>query len=120
MHKNTWYWLAWAAIAAVALLGLARATVGRIALDDAYITYRYAVNLAETGALVYNPTQPENAFATTAPAYAILLAGLHRLGADIPAAAAIGVLGILLAAWALGDALRQASQASGLLAGGLG
>lgn len=115
MHKNTWYWLAWAAIAAVALLGLARATVGRIALDDAYITYRYAVNLAETGALVYNPTQPENAFATTAPAYAILLAGLHRLGADIPAAAAIGgVLGILLAAWALGDALRRASQASGL------
>lgn len=115
MRKRFWYWLAWTILAAAALLGLARGYVGHIALDDAYITYRYAQNLAETGALVYNPTQPENAFATTAPAYAVLLAGLHRLGADIPWIAAIGsALGILLAAWALGDALRRAGQASGL------
>lgn len=115
MRKISWYWLAWAAIAAAVLLGLARAYVGSIALDDAYITYRYARHLAETGALVYNPAQPENAFATTAPAYAVALAGLHRLGADIPWTAAIGgVLGILLAAWALGDTLRRASRASGL------
>lgn len=115
MRKNTWYWLAWAAIAAAVLLGLARAYVGSIALDDAYITYRYASNLAQTGALVYNPTRPENAFATTAPAYAILLAGLSRLGAQIPASAAIGsVLGILLAAWALGDGLARAGRASKL------
>jgi len=115
MRKSFWYWLAWAILAAAALLGLARGYVGHIALDDAYITYRYAQNLAETGALVYNPAQPENAFATTAPVYAVLLAGLQRLGADIPWIAAIGgALGILLAAWALGDALRRAGQASGL------
>ncbi|MEI2689410.1 MAG: hypothetical protein V9H69_06750 [Anaerolineae bacterium] len=128
MRKSFWYWLAWAILAAAALLGLARGYVGRIALDDAYITYRYAQNLAGTGALVYNPAQPENAFATTAPAYAVLLAGLHRLGADIPWVAAIGgALGILLAAWALGDALRRAGQdsrlpwpqAAGLTAGAL-
>ena len=127
-RKNTWYWLAWAAIIAATLVGLARAYVGSIALDDAYITYRYARNLAETGALVYNPGQPENAFATTAPAYAVALAGLNRLGADIPWIAALGgVLGIVLAAWALGDGLRRASRASGfpwpeatgLAAGGL-
>lgn len=125
---NTWYWLAWAAIIVTTLVGLARTYVGSIALDDAYITYRYARNLAETGALVYNPEQPENAFATTAPAYAVTLAGLNRLGADIPWIAALGgVLGILLAAWTLGDGLRRASRASGfpwpdatgLAAGGL-
>ncbi len=56
------------------------------------------------------------------------LAGLHRLGADIPWSAALGgVLGILLAAWALGDALTRAARtshfpwpaATGLTAGGL-
>ncbi|MFZ2361107.1 MAG: hypothetical protein WA040_17330, partial [Anaerolineae bacterium] len=103
MRKPYWTWLIWIALAAAVLLWLARAYVGRIALDDAYITYRYARHLAEAGTLRYNLAQPENAFATTAPAYAVALAGLHRLGADIPWTAAVaGVLGILLAAWALG------------------
>lgn len=128
MRKPYWTWLIWIALAAAVLLWLARAYVGRIALDDAYITYRYARHLAEAGTLLYNLTQPENAFATTAPAYAVALAGLHRLGADIPWTAAVaGVLGILLAAWALGDALARAARSShfawpaatGLAAGGL-
>lgn len=128
MRKIYWYWLGWLALAAIVLLWLASSYAGSIALDDAYITYRYARHLAETGKLVYNLAQPENAFATTAPAYAVTLAGLHRLGADIPWSAAIGgVLGILLAAWALGDALTRAARASafpwpaatGLAAGGL-
>jgi len=128
MRKTHWTWLIWIALAAAALLWLARAYVGRIALDDAYITFRYARHLAEAGTLLYNLAQPENAFATTAPAYAVALAGLHRLGADIPWSAAVGgVLGILLAAWALGDALTRAARSShfpwpaatGLAAGGL-
>jgi hypothetical protein len=128
MRRTHWYWLTWAVIAAAAALWLARSYVGRIALDDAYITYRYARHLAETGELVYNLTQAENAFATTAPAYAVTLAGLHRLGADIPLAAAlVGALGILLAAWSLGDALFRAARdsrfrwpaATGLVAGAL-
>ena len=128
IRQSGWYWLTWAVIALVVVIWLARSYVGSIALDDAYITYRYAVNLAELGQLVYNLEAPENAFATTAPAYAILLAGLHRLGADIPWIAAIlGALGILATAWALGDAVFRATRDSeftwpgptGLVAGGL-
>ena len=69
MRKTHWTWLLWIALAAAALLWLARAYVGRIALDDAYITFRYARNLAETGTLLYNLAQPENAFATTCLLY---------------------------------------------------
>lgn len=115
-------------IALAAGLWLARVYVSSIALDDAYITYRYARHLAEAGQLVYNLEQPEGAFATTAPGYAIVLAGFHLLGADIPrTASAMAALGILVAAWALGDALFRATRdsrfpwprATGIVAGGL-
>ena len=61
MRKPYWTWLIWIALAAAVLLWLARAYVGRIALDDAYITDRYARHLAEAGTLRYNLAQPENA-----------------------------------------------------------
>jgi hypothetical protein len=55
-------------------------------VDDAYITFRYARNLAEGAGLVYNTG--ERVLGTSAPLFAVLLAGLHRLtGAPIPALA---------------------------------
>lgn len=55
--------------------------------DDAFITYRYAEHLAAGLGLVYNPGAPwEPVLGTTAPGYAVLLAGLVRLGADVVAA----------------------------------
>ena len=52
--------------------------------DDAFITYRYAQNLATGAGLVYNPGAPwEPVLGTTTPTYALLLAGLGWLGFDI-------------------------------------
>jgi len=45
-------------------------------LDDSFITFRYAQNLAAGHGLVYNPG--DTTLSTTAPLYAILLAGLSH------------------------------------------
>lgn len=59
---------------------------GEVGLDDVFITYRYAQNLAEGQGFVFNPG--ERVFGTTAPGFALLLAGVHRLsGLSIPASA---------------------------------
>jgi arabinofuranosyltransferase len=73
--------LAFVAPALVALL--ARLLTGPHPIDDAYITFRYARNLAEGLGLVYNPG--EWVLGTTTPLWAILLACGYRLGAtDLP------------------------------------
>ncbi len=51
--------------------------------DDAYITFRYARNLAEGHGLVYHPG--EWVMGTTTPAFALLQSGLHVLGLPLPA-----------------------------------
>lgn len=57
----------------VALAGLAVGLVATpISYDDAWITYRYAYNLAAGQGFVYNPG--EHVFGTSAPGFAILLA----------------------------------------------
>jgi len=49
--------------------------------DDAFITFRYARNLAEGLGLFYNPGASwEPILGTTTPGYALLLAGFHALG----------------------------------------
>lgn len=62
--------------------------------DDAFITYRYARNLAGGLGLVFNPGEPwEPVLGTTTPLYALLLAGLAALGADLVRASfAVNVL----------------------------
>ena len=53
------------------------------ALDDAFITYRYARNVADGHGLVFHPGQA--VLGTSTPGYAFLLAGLHQLsGLSIP------------------------------------
>jgi len=62
---------------------LARLLTGPHPIDDAYITFRYARNLAEGLGLVYNPG--EWVLGTTTPVWAVLLACGYRLGAtDMP------------------------------------
>ncbi|MEM7048294.1 MAG: hypothetical protein AAF604_01485 [Acidobacteriota bacterium] len=65
-----------------------------IALDDFFITFRYAQNLSEGHGFVFNPG--ERVFGTTAPGLGLLLALLHSL-TRIP----IAGLGTLLSAAAL-------------------
>ena len=56
----------------IALFGLIiGAAAAPFAYDDAWITYRYAYNLASGDGLVYNVG--ERMFGTTAPGYAVLL-----------------------------------------------
>jgi len=62
---------------------LARVATGPHPIDDAYITFRYARNLAQGFGLVYNPG--EWVLGTTAPLWALILGGGYRLGlTDLP------------------------------------
>jgi len=69
-----------AGLAVVALL--ARLIPGPRMVDDAYITFRYARNLAEGRGFVYNPPSTssghhgEHVLGTTTPLYTLLLTGL--------------------------------------------
>jgi hypothetical protein len=74
--------------------------------DDPFITYRYAANLAEGHGFVYNPG--ERVLSTTSPLLALLLAGAHALGADIPIAAnLLGALGLAAGGLLLFDIARR-------------
>lgn len=92
--------------------------IGGEALDDFFITYRYAQNLAAGRGLVFNPG--ERVFGTTAPGLALLLAALHLVtripihwaGTLLTAIALLGI-GLML--------LREAEESARLpeaLAGG--
>src|SRR6202022_2682648 len=78
-HHGRWLAAEFAALVAPAVVAvLVRLLTGPHAIDDAYITFRYARNLAEGLGLVYNPG--EWVLGTTAPLWAILLGGGYKLG----------------------------------------
>ncbi|NLT43882.1 MAG: hypothetical protein GXX93_14545, partial [Anaerolineae bacterium] len=54
----------------------------RLLADDAYITFRYARNLAAGHSLVYNLGEP--VLGTSTPLFVLLLAAGARLGLDLP------------------------------------
>lgn len=90
------------------------------ALDDFFITYRYAQNLADGHGPTFNPG--ETVFGTTAPGFAVLLAAGHWLtGISIPG---LGTLSTAVALWLLAllllDELAHSRRAvEGVLAGSL-
>ncbi len=53
--------------------------------DDAYITFRFARNFADGHGFSFNPDVP--VYGSTAPLWVFLIAGVHRLGIDVPDAA---------------------------------
>ncbi|MGE5263332.1 MAG: hypothetical protein ACM3S0_08120, partial [Acidobacteriota bacterium] len=89
------------------------------AIDDAWITYRYAENLANGLGMVYNPG--EHVLGTSTPLYTLILAILHVFGAPVPASSqAIGfvaMLGTLGGIFLLTK--RVHSEPAALLAAGL-
>lgn len=104
-------------MAAILLLLTWRHTA-TVTLDDAYITYRYADNLAQHGSLFYNESGPSQLFATTAPVYAVLLAGFGAVGADIPTVGGwLSILAMIVAAVALADLLAAWHPWGGIIAG---
>jgi hypothetical protein len=64
-------------LALLVATGLVAVFFSRFTAEDAYITYRYAENLVNTGALVFNPAEPINAL--TSPLHALVSAGLYAL-----------------------------------------
>ncbi|MDE2997555.1 MAG: hypothetical protein OXU79_00580 [Gemmatimonadota bacterium] len=72
----------------------------RVQMDDPYITYRYARNLAEGRGFIYN--EGERVLGTTAPLYAVLLSVPGRIAGNYPlistlfSGAALGALGWLI------------------------
>jgi hypothetical protein len=72
--KNPNYkeWLLIAGLVALALI--ARLVPGERTVDDAYITFRYARNVAQGVGFVYNPGQ--RVLGTTTPLYTLLMAAL--------------------------------------------
>lgn len=72
------------------------------ALDDAFITYRVARQLAAGHGMVYNAGEP--VLTTTAPGYAVLLAAGAKLGLPVERLGlAVGVVSLVAAAWILAE-----------------
>ncbi len=71
--------------------------------DDAYITFRYALNLSTGHGLTFNPGEHVEGFSN--PLWTLLLASMHRLtGIDIPDTAR--VMGLMFALGTLFSAFR--------------
>ena len=87
--------------------------------DDAYITYRYARNIALGRGFVYNISEP--VLGTTTPLYTLLLAALSLIWSDLPKLShAISVLAWTLAipiTYGIGRAGKR--EALGLIAAAL-
>ena len=75
------------------------------AYDDPFITYRYAENLYNGLGMVYNPG--ERVLSTTTPLFALILAGVRFVWADLPRAAnLISALSLATGGWLLWDLAR--------------
>jgi hypothetical protein len=97
------------------ILGLLLA-LGRKGYDDPYITFRYARNLLAGNGFVYNAGQ--RTLSTTAPLYALLLAGLGLAWPDLPSLSnALSALSLLLAGLFLWSLARgRGERATSLIA----
>jgi hypothetical protein len=82
-----------AAFAAAAIT--ARVSIGPLTIDDAYVTFRYARNVATGVGFVYNAG--EHVLGTTTPLWTLVLAGAYLLGGH-------DLSGVALAISALADA----------------
>jgi hypothetical protein len=106
------------ALGALTLIGLL-SLFGRWGYDDPFITFRYADNLRNGLGFVYNVGQ--RTLSTTAPLYAILLAGLGLIWQDVPAVSnVISIVSIvaaagLLAGWSQGLRLGGPGMVAALL-----
>ena len=105
-----------AVVLAALTLALLLSLFGRWAYDDPYITFRYARNLLDGNGFVYNVGQ--RTLSTTAPLYALLLAGIGWFWRDLPSlgnvlsALSLVMSALILYAWALG----RDEKATGMLA----
>ena len=82
-------------------------------LDDAYITYTYALNLSEGAGLRYNPTDPEPTEGGTSFLHIVLVSGGLLLGLDpLVLTRALGIAFFFGAAGALAYTVRRITGVS--------
>jgi hypothetical protein len=114
-RANWWPFIVGLALAGVLLLGLL-GLLGQHGYDDPYITFRYAQNLLAGRGFVYNVGQ--RILSTTAPLYAVALAGLGAIWEDLPAVSnALSLASLVLGAIFLAAfTCNRAGKASGLMA----
>jgi arabinofuranosyltransferase len=87
---------------------------GGVPLDDAWIHFQFARNLARGDGLSFNPGEPTSG--STAPLWTLLLAAAYELGAGFPITgqvlSGISYLGMLAATFALGTRLTASRWAA--------
>lgn len=110
-------WLPLATATSLVLLSLLTVSLhGETHVDDAFISYRYAWNLAQGHDLVFNPGEP--VLGTTAPGFCLLLALCSLVGLGIPAAATfLGAMGVAISALVVGLLLRRDGPLAALCGG---
>jgi arabinofuranosyltransferase len=131
LERGDWPWLA--SLLLVGFLALATfylnaynftnqpdGCTGGVPLDDAWIHFQFARNLARGDGLSFNPGQPTSG--STAPLWTLLLAGFYLLGGRFPLAgqalSATCYLALLVATYALGKrlmGLRWAGWLAGMI-----
>lgn len=117
-RRDPWALFLAALWAAVVLLFVVR--IGGFALDDFFITYRYAWNLLAGNGFVFNPG--ERVFGTTAPGMGLLVAGVAavtRLPVPNAAAAVTGAAIWSLACLLLAEGRERGRAIEGAAAGTL-
>ncbi|MDY7077932.1 MAG: hypothetical protein SXV54_13535 [Chloroflexota bacterium] len=116
LERDDWPWLASLLLVGCLTLGFFALTAHRftggqdgVPLDDAWIHFQFARNLARGDGLSFNPGQPTSG--STAPLWTLLLAAAYLVGGGFPVAGQVlsGVcfLGVLVATFALGRRLTD-------------
>jgi hypothetical protein len=114
LGRSDWAWLASLLAVGCLTLGLLALTADRftggqggVPLDDAWIHFQFARNLARGDGLSFNPGQPTSG--STAPLWTLLLAGVYCVGGRFPLAGQLlsgaCFLAALVATYALGKRL---------------
>jgi len=111
LERGDWPWLLSLLLIGCLTLGIFALTAyrftdgqGGVPLDDAWIHFQFARNLARGDGLSFNPGQPTSG--STAPLWTLLLAGVYFVGGEFPVAgqmlSAACFLAALGATYALG------------------
>jgi len=114
LERSDWPWLASLLVIGCLTLGVFALTAhrftdgqGGVPLDDAWIHFQFARNLARGDGLSFNPGQPTSG--STAPLWTLLLAAVYFAGGEFPIAgqllSAACFLAALAATYALGKRL---------------
>jgi len=126
-HPSDWPWLVSLLAIGCLALGIFALTAyrftdgqGGVPLDDAWIHFQFARNLARGDGLSFNPGQPTSG--STAPLWTLLLAGIYFVGGRFPVAgqalSGVSFLVALAATYALGKRLtgnRWAAWLAGMI-----